>query len=121
MKVWLPRIVERQCAQKIDFLRASAECQGLSPREWKLTLPVAELLPPFGSGVVLVTLAVSFIVPAVLVVKTTWVVCTAPAARVPRLQANVVDVVGPIGVAGAQAAPLTAVNGKFDPAHDRII
>ncbi|HEY8005816.1 MAG TPA: hypothetical protein VIE66_03185 [Methylocella sp.] len=89
--------------------RPGPDCQGLSPREWKLTLPVAELLPPFGSGVVLVTVAVSFTVPKALVVKTTFVVCTAPAARVPRLQANVVAVVGPIGVAGAQAAPLTAV------------
>ena len=67
----LPACRRAPVRAKNRFFARIRECQGLSPREWKLTLPVAELLPLFGSGVVLVTVAVSFIVPAVLVVKTT--------------------------------------------------
>ena len=67
----LPVCRQAPVRAKNRFSRASAGCQGLSPLEWKLTFPVAELLPLLGSGVVLVTVAVSLIVPKTLVVKTT--------------------------------------------------
>jgi hypothetical protein len=48
----------------------------------KLTLPVAELLPLTGSGVVLLTVAVSLISAGSLLVKATWIVVPPPATTV---------------------------------------
>ena len=72
----------------------------------KLTRPVALLLAVFGSGVALETVAVSFTSPTSVVENTTWTVETAPAVTVPRLHVMVVLEVGPIGVPGAQDAPV---------------
>jgi hypothetical protein len=48
----------------------------------KLTLPVAELLPLTGSGVVLLTVAASLISPALLLVKAMLIVVPPPADSV---------------------------------------
>src|SRR5712671_4091623 len=78
----------------------------------KLTLPVAELLPLTGSGVVLLTVAVSLISPGWLLVKATLIVVPAPAATVWRLQVTVADVGEPMEVV-QNAAPVTDVTVKL--------
>jgi hypothetical protein len=77
----------------------------------KLTLPVAELLPPTGSGVVLLTVAVSLISPGWLLVKATLIVVPPPAATVWRLHVTVADIGEPMEV--VQDAPVTDVTVKL--------
>jgi hypothetical protein len=77
----------------------------------KLTLPVAELLPPTGSGVVLLTVAVSLISPGLLLVKATLIVVPPPAATVWRLHVTVADVGEPMEF--VQDAPVTDVTVKL--------
>src|SRR5712671_2167343 len=77
----------------------------------KLTLPVAELFPLTGSGVVLLTVAVSLISPESLLVKATWIVVSPPATTVWRLHVTVADVGEPMEV--VQDAPVTDVTEKL--------
>jgi len=63
----------------------------------KLTCPVALLFAVFGSGVVLDTVAVSFMSLAPVLVKLTVTVADAPPARVPKLQATLAVVTTPGG------------------------
>src|SRR6266536_5226467 len=79
----------------------------------KLTLPVAELLPPTGSGVVLLTVAVSLISPGLLLVKATWIVVPPPAGTVRRLHVTVADVGEPMEVVQDAAVPVTDVTVKL--------
>src|ERR1700730_10059328 len=48
-----------------------------------------------------------------MVVKTTWMILVALAGTVPRLHVNVVDVTGPTGGAGVQAAPVADLTVKL--------
>jgi hypothetical protein len=79
----------------------------------KLTPAVAELLLATGSGVVLLTVAVSLISPGSLLVKATRIVVPPPAATVRRLHVTVADVVLPIEVVQDAAAPVTDVTVKL--------
>src|SRR5216684_984859 len=76
----------------------------------KLTLPVAKLLLLTGSGVVLLTVAVSLISPGSLLVKATWIVVSPPATTVRRLHLMVAEVGEPMEV--VQDAPVTDVTVK---------
>src|SRR5262245_15178403 len=69
----------------------------------KLTRPTAVLLAAFGSGVSLVTVAVSSTSVVSLATNVTLIVSRAPAGKSESLQVMVVPEVGPIGVAGQVA------------------
>jgi hypothetical protein len=77
----------------------------------KLTLLVAELSPLTGSGVMLLTVAVSLISPGSLLVKATWIVVSPPATTVRRLHLTVADIGEPMEV--VQDAPVTDVTVKL--------
>ena len=82
----------------------------------KRTLPVAELLPLTGSGVVLLTVAVSLMSPGLLLVKATWIVVSPPAATVRRLHGS------PESIKQTRAAPVTLerpshIGVHYQPCH----
>src|SRR4029079_16005606 len=76
-----------------------------SATELKLTRPLARLFELFGSGVVLVTVAVSSISPAFCALNSTRIVSRPPAGITASVHVIVVSIVGPIGVAGRHTRP----------------
>ncbi len=80
----------------------------------KLTLPVAELLPPTGSGVVLLTVAVSLISQGLLLVKATWIVAPPPAGTVINNNATVSSSVSDPNNGNNSATAAVTVNARSD-------
>ena len=79
-----------------------------SETELKLTRPTAVLLFGLGSGVVLLPVAVSLTSPVLLAVNVTMMSSRAAAGSTRSVHEIVVDVVGPIGVAGEQTGAVAS-------------